>query len=489
MTSLSRYMRYIIVFTGLLVHPSAHSQVLLNEFQIIKWAKEGSPVEQGIEATQKAAEAKTYAVKSQFDPKLSTSYTYASSKEQAIIQFIPVFRPQKIFNLGVSQKTSLGTNITASTFSQQISTADGFINNATQVGVQLGLEIDIWKNFFGRLDRAQLRSAKLNKQVNDLQAKINKRSFIVDIRKVYWSLIANQLSLDLSKELVKTAKQQLSESKRKLREGLGDSGDVSRNQAQLSSRESSVMFFSYQKELLLAQLKSQLPSLKNKVVTVNSREVIDMERKARQCVAQIAVSQKVNLKQTDYDDIVGLLQQQEDNELKVANATDSIDLKLTGQYQASGVSDSHSNAYRQLDEQFLNGYQVGVALKVPFGGDLRRSREAQVAATQARFDSQKNSLSLGVHAEHQKIQNAMKLILEASRSQAATVENLKKSLKRTKRKYKQARVSLNAYILEQDTLFNSELQLIDTKRQILHLLLDYFKVFTNHPCEINGAQS
>lgn len=484
-----RFIYYLIVITGLLPFSWASGQTLLSEGQIIQMAKKDSPRGKQIEAGNQAATAQTYAVKSQFDPKLSSSYTYASSKEQAIIQFIPVFRPQKIFNLGVSQKTSLGTNITASTFSQQISTADGFINNATQVGVQLGLEIDIWKNFFGRLDRAQLRSAKLNKQVNDIQAEIDRRSFVLDIRRIYWSLIANQVSLDLSKELVKTAKTQLSESKRKLREGLGDKGDVARNQAQLSSRESSVLFFSYQKEILLSQLKAQLPSLQGQIISVNAREVIDMERKARQCMAQIASRPNVDLKQTNYDDIVSLLDEQQQNELMVANATDSIDLKLTGQYQASGVSDSHSNAYRQLDEQFLNGYQVGVAIKVPLGGELGRSREAQVSATRSRFDAQKQALSLGLKAEHEKIQKAMQLLIEASRSQAKTVESLKTSLQRTKRKYKQARVSLNTFILEQDNLFSSELQLIDTKNQILQLLLNYFKVFTNHPCQINGAQS
>ena len=78
--------------------------------------------------------------------------------------------------------------------------------------------------------------------------------------------------------------------------------------------------------------------------------------------------------------------------------------------------------------------------------------------------------------------------MQTSQTQEATVENLKKSLKKTKRTYKQARGSLNSYILEQENLFNSELQLIDTKRQILHLLFDYFKVFTRHPCDINQDQ-
>ncbi len=463
------------------------AQVLLTEKQVIEMAQSASPARQQIEATQKTNTAKEYAVKSQYDPKLEASYSYFSSNENAIIQFAPVFHPQKLFNLGVSQKTSLGTTINTRLFSQQISTDDGFINNATQVGVQVGVEIDIWKNALGRLDRSQLNSARINKKISDLQADVNRHGFVLDIRKIFWTLMANELSLDLSKQLVKTATRQFNESKQKLREGLGDSGDVARNQAQLESRKSSVLFFSYQKELLVGQLKSALPNLSANAITFNNNEAERIEETAKRCMGLIIGQNQMNPSYSHYDDIVSLLGEQKAHEMRLAKATDSMDVKLQARYQASGVENSHNQAFNRLTEDFRNGYQVGVALQVPLGGDISRSREAQVSATQSQFEAQKNKLALQLKAEHQKIQRAISLLIEASKSQDQTVESLRKSLVQTKRKYRQARVSLNTFIIEQDNLFNSELQLIDTKRQILHLLLDYFKLFSNHPCEINTA--
>jgi outer membrane protein TolC len=473
---------------GLTFPQLSSAQLLLSENNLIRLAREATPVSQQIDATQDTAKAQQFAVKSEYDPKLEASYTYAASRENAIIQFVPVFNPQKLFNLGVSQRTSLGTTFNTQVFSQQISTDDGFVNNATQVGVIFGVEIDIWKNALGRLDRSQLRAANINKQVADLKADIDKHSFILDVRKTYWSLIANEMSLDLSKELVKTASQQLRESQRKLREGLGDSGDIARNQAQLQSRQSSVLFFDYQKEILIARMKSLLPGLDQKTLMINTREALDMENRARQCMNQIMSSPQLKTEFSRFDDIVALLDKQKENEIRVAEATDSFDVKLQAQYQASGVENSHGEAFDRLADDFRNGYQVGVAVQIPLGGELTRSREAQVGATRNRFDAQRSQMALQLKAEHQKIQRAMTLLLQASQSQGATVESLKKSLKRTKRKFKQARVSLNTFILEQDNLFSSELQLIDTKRQVLHLLLDYFKIFTNHPCEINQMQ-
>lgn len=466
----------------------AQAQQLLSEASIMQMAQKSTPITQEIEARQQAKTAEQFAVKSQYDPKLATSYSYSSSKENAIIQFIPVFRPQKLFNLGLSQKTSLGTTINTQVFSQQISTADGFINNATQVGVSLGMEVDIWKNALGRLDRSQLRSAKLGKQVSDLQSDIDKQSFVIDVRKIYWSLIANELSLKLSKQLVETAKAQLKDSQKRLKEGLGDSGDIARNQAQLQSRTSSALFFEYQKELLIAQLKSLLPDLKSANLVINSRESLDMEKRTKQCMQSILLQRQMDTKFSRYDEISSLLGKQQENELRLAKATDSFDVKLQAQYQASGVDASHSQAFDTLNDNFLNGYQVGLSLQIPIGGDLSRSQSAQVAATQNRFEAQKTRINLQLKAEHEKIIRTVELLRRATESQGTKVAHLKTSLKKTKRKYRQARVSLNTYILEQDNLFNSELQLIDTKRQVLHMLLDYFKIFSHYPCAINKTQ-
>lgn len=478
-------MKSLLCTFFLLASTMSWAQSTLTEEQIIRMARQENPRNQQIKAQQKAQEAQKYATQSVFDPKVKASYTYAASDEQPIIQFAPIFNPQKIFNVSLSQKTSLGTTVTASHYSQQI-TAGNLINNATKVGIEVGLEFDIWKNFLGRLDRAQLESVKMAKEASDLQARIDKNCFEMDLRKIYWSLIANQLSLELSKRLVKNAEQQLGESGRKVKEGLGDQGDVARNRAQLSSRESSVLFFSYQRELLLSQLQEQLPQLKTDQIVIKGELAQSMEKKSLTCIDQIAQQNAINLKYSPFDEVVSLLNKQESQELKMAEASDSVDLKLQGKYRASGVDNSHSAAYDRFQERFLNGYEVGVALEIPFGGDTRRTRESQVAATLNRFDAQKGQLSASLHAGHKKIKRAMQLIIEASKSQQKTVDNLRSSLSKTKRKYKQARVTLSNYILEQDNLFNAELQLIDTKRQVLHLLLDYFKIFSLYPCEVNS---
>ncbi|MEK6624639.1 MAG: hypothetical protein AABY86_06715, partial [Bdellovibrionota bacterium] len=66
--------------------------------------------------------------------------------------------------------------------------------------------------------------------------------------------------------------------------------------------------------------------------------------------------------------------------------------------------------------------------------------------------------------------------------------NLEHSLKITKRKYQQARLSLNELITEQDTFFANELDQISTKLTVIHTVLDYLSIFTETPCALNQTK-
>jgi hypothetical protein len=54
-----------------------------------------------------------------------------------------------------------------------------------------------------------------------------------------------------------------------------------------------------------------------------------------------------------------------------------------------------------------------------------------------------------------------------------------------RRKYEQARVSINDLIFDQDALLRSELTTIETQLQILNVLFDYLAIYTETPCGFN----
>jgi outer membrane protein TolC len=74
---------------------------------------------------------------------------------------------------------------------------------------------------------------------------------------------------------------------------------------------------------------------------------------------------------------------------------------------------------------------------------------------------------------------------EVIKSQKETNKYLAQSLKVSKRKYKQARISLQELIGEQDSHLQSQLQEIDSNLAIVNTLIDYFSIYMDTPCEFN----
>ena len=71
------------------------------------------------------------------------------------------------------------------------------------------------------------------------------------------------------------------------------------------------------------------------------------------------------------------------------------------------------------------------------------------------------------------------------RSQKQNTLALEKRLQVQNRKFREARVSANDLILDQDALLNSNLTTISTQLEIINTIFDYLVVFTETPCEFN----
>ncbi|MEX1098927.1 MAG: hypothetical protein WEB87_00790, partial [Bacteriovoracaceae bacterium] len=86
---------------------------------------------------------------------------------------------------------------------------------------------------------------------------------------------------------------------------------------------------------------------------------------------------------------------------------------------------------------------------------------------------------------HQQISESIKILQEVIQTQKINSRQLEIRLKDMRKKYNQARISVNDLIQDQDSLFSSDLAIVDTKLSVLNTLLDYFSVFTETPCSFN----
>jgi outer membrane protein TolC len=466
----------------------AHAETVIDERTLIEMTYKASPVITSLKAKSTQADLGQEALKAQYETRAQVSTNYASSSERALASFIPVYKPSKGVTLGLQKNTPFGIALGIEAFGESMTSSDGFINNAARSGARMKIEVDLLKNLLGRQSHSELQSQKLAAQIQNLETQLDIKGFEIEVRKLYWSLVANSKSLALSEKLVLSAKKQLRDSKSRLRAGAADAGDVARNQALLNSRESSVYLFRYQREQLLSQLRQWVPDLKNISFGPSTEDIATMSDRVHSCVEKIISQTTLPLAESDYTQILDLLEKRYQQEKEQASATGDWDLKLQSSYQTSGVGEGVGNSWKEFEGDRSDGYQFGLVLSIPLEGKSRNTESLEKRMITQQFQSQIRSTRLKLSETHKEVVEALKLLKKATRSQGANVEALEKSFVSVQNKYRQARIDLTQMILEQDTLFNSKLQSIKTKLDVIHALYNYFKVYNKNSCQLNRLQ-
>ncbi len=465
---------------------SAHSAIKpLTEVDLIKSLRLGSPELDRIRGASSQVDFESLTVQRKFETKGTVGYDYSTSNEDGMASFIPVYSPTKTVSVGVAKQTPYGVKVGVEGFANSINTKSGVINDAARAGTKVSLEIDLLKNLLGRMDLSELRSAKANSERARVLGELSRNEFELEVRKLFWSIVANGYSLQLSEALIATAKKQLQDSTRRLRAGNADQGDVARNTAMVQSRESSAYLFRYEREKLLGQLRKWVPALAEDELQPKANDLDTTIREVLKCVDQITANPKLKPTETDYYTMIDWAEKQFKAESRKAKATGDWDLKATSYYQQSGVDQGFGNAIDEYNTNKKDGYGFGVALTIPLEGTASKAENAHKRFVNDQLGSQVEIMRLKVQETHKEVVKALALLRDVARTQNANVEALEKSVSSTQRKYRQARISLTQLVSEQDTLFNSQLQVIQTKLSVIHALYDYFKVANHSSCHLN----
>jgi hypothetical protein len=466
------------------VSVSAAAQNLLSEKVLLESFRKNSVLTKSNDASLEQQKLSTSLVNEQYQARGFSEINVSNSQQQTMSQFEPVFSPYEDWKVGVEKKLSIGTRVSLETFGKKYSIPTS-VSNATQVGAKISGEVDLWKNFFGRLDRAKLNSAESQKARAELQQQINQRSSEALLRKTYWIFVAATQSVELTKQLVQSSERQLKDAQNRAREGAADRGEVARYLAQVESRNTSLLLFQYEAQMIAQFFEKQLEGFRMadwrmEPSTENGTAVV-----VQQCLISIVSQKDLDLNHTSLDEMAKHLETELEAEERLALAHADIDLSLVAQYQTTGVASSYDTARDNLNDNRRGGTALGVRLSVPLGGDSGRSEKALVALKRNSIEAQKLSIKNELQSTHENMLKSIALLNAGLKRQEENSKAMDISFKEMLRKFRQGRVPVTTLVLEQDALFQSQLQEISIKKQISHVLLDYFSVFNSYPCSWN----
>ena len=496
---MSKYQKYLILFSVLVLSlmQAGASEFQLSEKSLQVLAQKGAPQLDQIQASFLASDVQNKQLQEQFAPELFGRAGYAETNEKPIIQFFPIWSPLKQAQIGVRQNLKQGLSAEAAIGADQRSAVSptGKYRDITTTSLSFTMQMDVWKDLFGRMSKAKLESATYESKRAEIEREIQMKTFVISLRRIYWSLVANKEAVKISEELLKTSQQQLDESKRQFKNSVAEADEVARNEAQVSSRQSNLLYLSYQKESLHKQLRTLLPELTAVEIELSDYDLAFIFDQVSVCTATIAHEQKTPYQFTVYDEATSLIRKIKSNAATINSRYAGPDFKLYGTVKATGVgSDSmNANLYRgsygaSLDDiQNTNrtGYEVGLRVSVPLGDAKSMTQQTKELYDEKRLLAAINASDAQVINTHFQLVKNITLLNDVIRTQKMTTAQLEKRLIYMKKKYEQARVSINDLILDQDALLRSELTTIETQLQVLNVLFDYFAIYTETPCAFN----
>lgn len=460
----------------------------LTELKVVElYQSENSVLKKLNQAESNSQKLNALLVDENYQTKLNAQVYHAQSKEVGVA-FQPTFSPNNQARVSLQKNISIGANLEAGLFRNQSSLLDGTVVNDTQVGAFVNARFDLWKNIFGRLDRSRLASAEAQQDYFEKKELLQNKKNEVELRKLFWNLVAVEKNLELSQKLVDSAALQVKDAQSRVRAGVADRGELAKYNAQLESRRSTYVLNEYEKEVLVRTLKSFLTNLDEKKISFSNDYIKSQEQMIRACIKDIATQKAYNANYTFHDELLELLRKESQAELKVAQSHSDVDLALLGTYQSSGRANSEKDAIDNYNNDNKDSYSVTLQMSVPLGSAASKSEKSLVLAKQSNYNAQILQLENELTSIHEKLINSIGLLAKGLEIQQSNSKNLEINTAEVRRKFNQGRIPVVSLIAEQDLLFQSELQEINLKRQIAYAVLEYFTVFNQFPCSWNNLK-
>ncbi|MCB0307779.1 MAG: TolC family protein [Bdellovibrionales bacterium] len=468
---------------------SAFSQELvLTEDGLLAFSRSQTPEILGLASEVENSKATQGEFRDQFNLRGFGSALYRETHEEPFISFQPVISPQSIFEAGLLKQFDKGiaAKVSVGIDNRKFELTSG-VENPSIVTLRAGLEVDLWRNFLGRSNMLEQGVYASEIKQSEIYQNIGQYDFSIQLRSLYWNLIAIDQKIELTRKMHQLAKEQQREAEIRFRNRATDLSAVSLYRSQTATRASEVLLWQFQREQEVKRLKTILPTLKSSVVKLKAPTLELTKDQINQCIAVVEQHEQAPWEYTQYDDLIFELENLRNAKVRQALLYDDPDLKLSGEVFTSAVDPSGIDALGESLTEKRQGFQVMLGVQIPLGKSKTSERKIQVE--NMNLEKQKIELQQKVITQHEFLRGSIELLVESIRNQNTNIVNMERRIKESRKKYNQGRISLSDFIVDQERLLQSDLALIDNQNLILQTLLSYLSIFSQTPCAFNRISS
>ena len=473
--------KYLFIFTASLffsVNCLAQEVFILDQENLINEANQNAPTIDKIRNSFLAAQNAANKIEERFSPQLESNFSRFNTNQDSFITYMPLVSPISNFSIGVTKNFSGGINFGLYNILER-QTYYGYGTDSKNA-IAVKLSVDLYKDIFGSTSRAEIKSADLQKQIAQIQGEIDKNNFLINLRRIYFTLSFNEEAIAISEKLLDLSKIQDKEIKQRNKSGIADESDVARQSSQLSVKNFNIAILKNNRELLIRSLKELLPSIAAKEVQIKTPDINAETLWMQKMISKIKEQKTPPKQYTSYNKIVDLTAKSYKEQRKITKKYDDLDLQLYSQYKQYGRDNSAGGSFKNTSSSAENSYEIGLQLKVPLGSAKSESRKTQEEIDKISL-SKNREIVAKIESYHTQTITNILLLESALEFQKSDISSLEKVVAADKKKYDQARIALHDLIDDQNLYMQKKLGELGVKLTIANQILDYTSIFNEFP--------
>lgn len=399
--------------------------------------------------------------------------------------------PARNYGLSVNQNLPVGINLDVGIYNNFAKTYNyqpgENINSQYGSSLEAKLTVDLWKNLLGYTERAEKLGLKLSQEETKEQAKLETTKFYNEIRKMYWQLSVNHSLTKIYETLINQAILQENNIRKMYRASVADRGDLARTTAVVNTRKADLASLQYSIEMIKKELSNLIPELNDKELEFEFGTFDGVENSIKACFNKIQTQKEVPLNATSYTKIIDYKDEKINANLKALERYSGPNVTLEAKAASLGYGKENSDSFSDMSDVERKDYSIGLNISMPFGSAYSDTKENQMKVLKMQHNAEKKEIMSNLISYHNYFSVSMQKLMNVMEDQKAYRDNLTIRVESMRKKYNQGRVSLSELIQDEDSLFESELALVNSYYNIIASMIDYFSVFNDFECDFNLA--
>lgn len=399
--------------------------------------------------------------------------------------------PARNYGLSVNQNLPVGINLDVGIYNNFAKTYNyqptEYINSQYGSSLEAKLTVDLWKNLLGYTERAEKLGLKLSQEETKEQAKLETTKFYNEIRKMYWQLSVNHSLTKIYETLIKQAILQENNVRKMYRASVADRGDLARTTAVVNTRKADLASLQYNIEMIKKELSNLIPELNDKELEFDFGTFDGIENSIKACFKKIQKQKETPLNMTSYTKIIDYKDEKINANLKALERYSDPNITLEAKAASLGYGKENSDSFSDMSDVERKDYSIGLNISMPFGNAYSDTRKNQMKVLKMQHNAEKKEIMSNLVSYHNYFATSMQKLISVMEDQKAYRDNLTIRVESMRKKYNQGRVSLSELIQDEDSLFESELALVNSYYNIIASMIDYFSVFNDFECDFNLA--